>query len=72
MARVIEVEVTVMRLSNKAMLVSIDDDAGKTPREEWIPYSQIDEESEIQSSSLVGDSGTLAMTEWIAQQKGLT
>lgn len=37
-------------------------------REEWIPKSQIDDESKVRAE---GDLGTLVVTKWIAEQKGL-
>jgi len=37
-------------------------------RVEWIPKSQIVEDSEVQEE---GDRGTLVITEWLAIKKGL-
>jgi hypothetical protein len=36
--------------------------------EEWIPKSQIDEDSEVKAE---GDEGTITVTRWIAEQKGI-
>lgn len=48
--------------TEKAILVEIEGE------EHWIPQSQIDDDSEVFSA---GDEGTLVITEWIAEQKGL-
>lgn len=56
-------DVVVQTETDKALLVIIDG------QEHWIPRSQIvDSESDVLA---VGDSGTLAITDWIAKQKGL-
>jgi len=34
---------------------------------EWIPKSQVDDDSEVYKD---GDEGTLIVTQWIAEQKG--
>ena len=55
---------------------------GKTPKGLWlefeeadedlfIPDSQISDDSPIYMKSKIGSTGTVIMTEWIAQQKGL-
>lgn len=49
--------------TQKAILVDVDGE------DYWIPLSQVDEESEVFEK---GDQGDLIITEWIAQQKGLT
>lgn len=54
--------VVVKAETDKAILCVIDGD------EHWIPKSQIDEDSEVYAS---GTEGTLVITDWIAQQKGL-
>lgn len=46
----------------KALLVVIDGD------EYWIPQSQIDDDSEVYRQD---DKGTLVISEWIAEQKGI-
>ena len=48
--------------TDAALLVSIDGE------EHWIPKSQITDDSEVWKQ---GDVGTLVITEWIAQEKGL-
>jgi hypothetical protein len=48
--------------TTKAALMIIDDD------EYWIPQSQIDDDSEVWKKD---DFGTLVITDWIAQQKGI-
>lgn len=50
------------RETAKALLVVIDG------AEHWIPKSQIHEDSEVYED---GHSGTLVVTAWIADQKGL-
>jgi hypothetical protein len=52
---------TVVRATEKAILVKTV--GGK---ENWIPKSQIHEDSQIQS---FGDEGTLIISEWIYNQK---
>lgn len=47
----------------KAIRVRLDD--GRT---EWIPQSQIDDDSDIWRD---GDEGTLVVSQWIAEQKRL-
>lgn len=37
----------------------------------WFPDSQIHDDSELYMKSKVGDMGTLVVTAWIAEQKGL-
>lgn len=59
----IEIEdVRLIRQTDKAGLFDVDGE------EIWIPWSQVDEGCELQSD---GDEGTLIITEWIADQKGL-
>lgn len=50
--------------SDNALLIQFED------REEavWIPQSQIHDDSEVYQR---GDKGTLVVTEWIAEKKGL-
>lgn len=40
-------------------------------RDRWIPWSQVDDDSEIMESSHKGDTGDLVITSWIAERKGL-
>lgn len=59
-------DVTVVRSSDKALLVSIPEhDDGKPI---WIPQSHIHDDSEVYKE---GTSGTLVISEWIATEKGL-
>jgi hypothetical protein len=39
--------------------------------ERWIPWSQVDDDSEIMEASNVGDVGDLVVSDWIAEKKGL-
>jgi hypothetical protein len=48
--------------TDAALLVDVDGE------ETWFPKSHISEESEVQHE---GDAGTLIVTRWIAEQKGL-
>jgi hypothetical protein len=66
------IEVTeVLVDSGKALKVSIDpsDPAYETTDDgtAWVPQSQIHEDSEVYQ---MGDSGSLVVTRWIAEQKG--
>jgi len=52
-----------VRATEKAILVEapvLDDD-------EWIPQSQVDDESEVWK---IGDSGVLVVSDWWAEKKG--
>jgi hypothetical protein len=51
-----------IRATEKAILVEIDGD------QHWIPQSQVDADSEVWKE---GDEGTLVVSDWIAEQKGL-
>ena len=55
-------EVSVKVETDKAILVVIED------KEYWIPKSQIAEDSEVYAQDTAG---TLIVSQWIAQQKGL-
>ena len=59
------IQVTLRAKTDKAILVVDDED-----NEVWIPESQIDDDSEIWSSSEVGDEGKLVIPEWLARKKG--
>ena len=60
----VEIEdVCVKAESDKAILVQFDD-----LDEIWIPKSQLAERSEVKAE---GDSGTLVISRWIAEQKGI-
>ena len=58
---------TCERESAKACFIYIGDGpkAGQTV---WIPKSQIDDDSEVYRE---GDTGSLVISEWIAEEKGL-
>jgi hypothetical protein len=55
-------DVHCLRSTESAVLCLIENE------EIWIPQSQIDDESEVWEE---GDSGTLVISQWIADQKGL-
>ena len=54
--------VTCTKATDHALLCVIDG------VEHWIPRSQVFDESDVLEE---GDTGSLVITEWIAQQKGL-
>ena len=60
-----EGEVTVVRESEKALLVDYEGE------EFWVPKSQIHADSEIYSSRQVGETGNLVLPYWLAEKKGL-
>jgi hypothetical protein len=62
---VVLVEVEVLRESEKALLVRPRDG----DEDVWIPKTQIHEDSEV--FSLKSSPGTMMVTRWIAEQKGL-
>lgn len=55
-------EVEAKGQSEKALLVEIGFE------DFWIPFSQIDDDSEVYQR---GDEGTIIITRWIAEKKGL-
>lgn len=55
-------DVFCLRATDKAIQVVIDDQT------HWIPQSQVHDDSEVYR---VGQRGTLVITQWIAQQRGL-
>lgn len=58
-------DVTVKAVTEKALLVEYGDE------EVWIPVSQVvPEETDVEFER--GATGTLAVTQWIAKEKGLT
>lgn len=67
----VEFQVRVKATSGKAILCELTEDAGNNPLQEWFPKSQIDEHSEIGGHSREGDTGTITVSRWIADQKGL-
>ena len=54
-------DVLCVRQTDKAILVVVDG------AEEWVPQSQIDEDSEVWQE---GDEGTLVVSGWFAHKKG--
>jgi len=66
----IEVDVKVIRITDKAYLVEVDIESSESavPQtvEEWIPKSQVVETHCLAEE----DSGTMEITAWIAKQKG--
>lgn len=59
--RTFEIAAIVIIETDRAILVDVGDD------EQWIPKSQIHDDSEVYES---GNAGTLIVSEWIAKQKG--
>jgi hypothetical protein len=59
-------EVTVMGASDRALQVLFEGELF------WIPYSQIDDDSEMYHRKQIGKTGCLIISEWLARQKGLT
>lgn len=65
----------VIRESDKSILVRVSEDEKAViaaedcarTREVWIPKSQIQEDSDVNE---VGDSGTLIVSEWLAEERG--
>lgn len=57
-------DVTAIRDSGKALLCNIDGD------EIWIPHSQVHDDSEVFDAEENAE-GTLVITAWLAEQKGL-
>lgn len=58
--------VRVLRTSDKAMLVVLED---HEEREEWIPYGQIHDDSEVYDRYNVD--GDLIVSSWFAKKLGL-
>lgn len=52
--------------TDKAVRVEFEDEDG-VPQKEWVPRSQIHDDSEVYGD---GHEGTLVVTAWIAKQKG--
>ena len=63
MSEKFEVEVEVIRETDKALLVSVEGE------EIWIPISQIDDDSEVYNMET--GPGTLIIPMWLALEKGL-
>lgn len=64
--RAIVFDCTVVKKTDKALLIRLDDD-----REEWIPLSQISSDYDITTEAAEGDEGEIGLTEFIADQRGL-
>ena len=56
--------VEVVAVSVKAALCRYED------VEAWVPFSQVLDDSEIYAGCKVGDTGTIVIPEWLAQEKG--
>lgn len=63
MANMVEINVTVVRQRDAAVLV---EDEGGT--QGWVPHSLIDDESEINADSEESDEGILVIPEWKAEE----
>jgi hypothetical protein len=63
---VVEIEVTVLRRGDAAVLVK--DGNGN---EGWVPHSLIDDESEITENSVPEEEGVLVIPKWKADELGL-
>lgn len=57
-------DVTCTKVTEKAMLVVIEED------EIWIPKSQVDDDSEVYDAG-EHSTGTLVISQWIAGQNGI-
>lgn len=62
---VVEIEVTVVRQGDAAVLVSDGE------QEVWVPHSLIDDESEITEDSTPEEEGVLVLPKWKAEDLGL-
>lgn len=60
-----EVDVEVLVVKDGALYVSDGD------TQAWVPKSLIDDDSDITKDSKVGDSGTLILPQWKAEELGL-
>lgn len=54
--------------SGLALLCTIPTDDDENPRLEWIPISQITDDSEVWEE---GDEGDLVIKSWLARERGL-
>ena len=59
-------DVSCIRMTERAILVRIPAIAREP---QWVPQSQIDDDSEVWQP---GDSGTLIVSQWLADEKGWT
>ena len=62
----IEIEVTVLQITDEAFLVELENLENKT-EEMWIPKRQV----KYTDCLAKGDEGTMEITQWIAKHKGL-
>lgn len=60
----VRLEVEVIKMHDASMLVEYEGE------QEWIPYSLIEEESEITEFSEEGDEGDLVIPRWKAEDVG--
>lgn len=60
----VRLEVVVIKMDDQSMLVEYEGE------QEWIPYSLIEEESEITEFSEDGDEGELVIPRWKAEDVG--
>ena len=58
----VELVAKAIKSTDKAVLIETEGE------EFWIPQSQIEDDSEVWEE---GDEGTLVITDWIAEKKGL-
>lgn len=61
----------VKRKTGGAVLCDHDEINELDKKERWIPWSQVDDDSEIMEQSRIGDVGDLVISDWIAEKKGL-
>jgi hypothetical protein len=54
----------VLAKTQKAMLVQLEVDDSEC----WIPFSQIDGDSELYETSEIGDTGDLVVSDWFADK----
>jgi len=59
----IDFDVEVVKETEKAFLLRVDGDE----EEIWVPKSQVIEDGAL----LEGETGTMTLTTWVAEQKGL-
>ncbi len=57
--------VEVLRKSREALLVATEDHG-----EQWIPFSQIHEDSAVDEDATEGDKDELVVTQWLAEERG--
>jgi hypothetical protein len=53
-----------MKITDKGLVVDYENEEGV------IPFSQIDEESDVMEDSEKGETGTLVIPEWLAKVRG--